>query len=96
MKGIGIQVRQATAAAAATAGKAGQARQWYGRMDGQMDGQTDGQMDGQTGRQTGKCYQGHIQPGHLCGGHRHSCRVLTGVPLHPPPPHSESDALALQ
>ena len=44
----------------AAAGKAGQARQWYGQMDGQMDGQTGGQI--------GECYQGHIQPGHLCGG----------------------------
>ena len=52
MKGIGIQVCQAMAAA----GKAGQARQWYGQMDRQMGGQT------------GECYQGHIQPGRLCGG----------------------------
>ena len=52
MKGIGIQVRQATAATVAMAGKAGQARQWYGQMDGQMD----------------ECYQGHIQPGRLCEG----------------------------
>ena len=75
MKEIGIQVHQATAAAAAMAGKAVQARQWYGQMDRQTDRQTDDKWADKQVNVT-KDISSQV----VCvGGHRHSWRVLMVV-----------------